>query len=133
MAWRYNLRTKPKTSKYGAHKVVLDGMEFDSKKEAARWKELRALEEAGVISNLQRQVKFVLIPAQREPDTVGARGGVKKGKLIERECSYIADFVYNIPECKTPVVEDAKGMRTTDYIIKRKLMLYVHQIRIREV
>ena len=89
------------------------------------------MQEKGEISNLQRQVKYLLIPAQREPNTIGPRGGIKKGKLLERECSYIADFVYDMNGSK--VVEDTKGMRTTEYIIKRKLMLYVHKIKIKEV
>jgi hypothetical protein len=118
-------------SKYHNKKVVVNGIPFDSKKEAKRFAELSLLEKAGVISDLQRQVKFVLIPAQREPDTVGARGGIKKGKVIEKECSYIADFVYQ--ENGTKVVEDTKGYKTKDYIIKRKLMLYVHGMRIKEV
>ncbi len=71
----------------------------------------------------------MLIPTQREPNIIGTRGGVKKGKLLERECSYIADFVY-IKNGKI-VVEDTKGVRTKEYIIKRKLMLYVHNIRVR--
>ena len=71
----------------------------------------------------------MLIPTQREPNIIGTRGGVKKVKLLERECSYIADFVY-IKNGKI-VVEDTKGVRTKEYIIKRKLMLYVHNIRVR--
>lgn len=89
------------------------------------------LEKAGEISDLKTQVKFQLIPTQREPDTLGKRGGIRQGKMIERECSYIADFVYT--ENGNTVVEDTKGMRTKDYIIKRKLMLWIHGIRIKEV
>ena len=131
--------------KYHSKKVVKDGITFDSIKEYKRYCELLLLEKAGEITNLQRQVKFVLIPAQYEPDIIGSRGGRKKGKLIERECSYIADFVYEkriyrpdafeevySTRLKT-VVEDVKGVRTKDYIIKRKLMLHVHGIRIKEV
>lgn len=124
MAWR-------KTNKYGSKKVEVAGIVFDSKKEARRYQELLLLEKAGAIQDLQMQVKFVLIPAQREPDTIGARGGIRKGKTIEKECAYIADFVYQ--ENGVTVVEDTKGFRTKDYVIKRKLMLYVHGIRIREV
>lgn len=131
--------------KYHSKKVVKDGVTFDSQKEYKRYCELLLLEKAGEITNLQRQVKFVLIPAQYEPDIIGKRGGRKKGKLIERECSYIADFVYEkriyrpdafeevySTRLKT-VVEDVKGVRTKDYIIKRKLMLHIHGIRIKEV
>lgn len=119
------------TNKYNANKTVIDGIVFDSKKEARRYGILKALENAGEISDLQRQVEYVLIPEQREPDTVGSRGGIHKGKLIERKVSYIADFVYK--EEGNLVVEDAKGMRLPDYVIKRKLLLYIHGIRIREV
>ena len=117
--------------KYHNRKVTIDGITFDSKKEASRYCELKLLQQAGEISDLRLQVKYVLIPAQREPDTIGKRGGIKKGKLIERECSYIADFAYQ--ENGKTVVEDTKGMRTKEYIIKRKLMLWVHGIRIKEV
>ena len=117
--------------KYGNKKVEIDGQVFDSRKEARRYQELRLLEKAGAIQNLQMQVKFVLIPAQYEPDIIGKRGGVKRGKLIERECSYIADFQY-IENGKL-IVEDTKGFRTKDYIIKRKLMLHEYGIRIKEI
>ncbi len=117
--------------KYRNVKTTLDGISFDSRKEANRYAELRILEKAGLIQNLQMQVKYVLIPEQREPDTLGARGGVHKGRLIEKECAYIADFVYE--EDGKTVVEDTKGFRTKDYIIKRKLMLKVHGIRIKEI
>ena len=118
-------------NKYRSKKITVGGITFDSKKEARRFQELYFMERAGEITDLQRQVKFVLIPAQREPDTTGKRGGIKKGKLIERECSYVADFVYN--KNGKRVVEDTKGVRTKDYIIKRKLMLLVHGIRINEI
>lgn len=118
-------------NKYCSKKIEVDGMSFDSKKEYRRYQELLMLEKSGAIKNLQRQVKYVLIPAQREPDIIGKRGGRKPGKLIERECAYYADFAYQM-NGKT-IVEDTKGMRTTEYIIKRKLMLYVHGIRITEI
>lgn len=129
--WR-NFRRIP-GNKYQNHKVEIDGHSFDSKKEARRYKELKLLEDAGDISNLQMQVKYVLIPPQREPDTIGKRGGVHKGRLIERECDYFADFVYTDNKTGQTVVEDTKGMRTTEYVIKRKLMLYNHGIRISEI
>lgn len=116
--------------KYNNKKTVVDGEVFDSKKEAQRYGELLLLEKAGAISGLQRQVKFVLIPAQRETDTVGPRGGIKKGRILEKECSYVADFVYY--ENGRMAVEDTKGFKTKEYIIKRKLMLHVHGVHIRE-
>ena len=119
-------------NKYRSRKVRANGQVFDSKKEYRRFCELSLLEKLGKISDLRRQVKFVLIPAQREPDQIGKRGGKIKGKLIERECSYIADFVY-IDTDGSMIVEDTKGVRTKDYIIKRKLMLYVHGLKILEV
>lgn len=118
-------------SKYRSKKITQNGITFDSHKEYRRFCELSLLERAGQITDLERQVKFVLIPAQYEPDTIGVRGGVKRGKLLEREVSYVADFVYT--QDGKQVVEDTKGFRTTDYIIKRKLMLYIHGIKVREV
>lgn len=124
MAWNYN--------KYHNKKTIIDGITFDSKKEAVRYQELKVLESAGVIKDLQRQVKFVLIPAQREPDTVSPSGRKIRGSLIERECSYKADFVYTDSYGRTRV-EDVKGVRTSEYRLKRKLMLYIHNIRIEEI
>ena len=118
-------------TKYHNKKIEIDGKIFDSRKEARRYKELSLLERAGTIQDLQTQVKFILIPTQREADIIGKRGGVHKGKVIEKECAYIADFVYM--ENGKKVVEDTKGFKTKDYIIKRKLMLYVHKIRVKEV
>lgn len=118
-------------NKYRNKKIIVDGEVFDSKKEYRRWKELILLLKAGEISKLQRQVKYVLIPAQREPDIRGPRGGIRPGKLIEREVSYIADFVYT-DKAEQIVVEDCKGLRTKEYIIKRKLMLHEYGIRIKE-
>ena len=109
-------------SKYGNRKVFVDGESFDSLREYRRWAELKLLERAGEIGGLRRQVKFELIPAQYDLGT---------GKLLERAVSYIADFVY-IRDGFT-VVEDTKGCRTKDYIIKRKLLLYRHGHRIQEV
>lgn len=107
-------------SKYHSRKVTRDGITFDSMKECKRYQELALLERAGQISDLQRQVKFELIPSQRV-----------NGKVVERACHYVADFVYI--EDGQKVVEDTKGFKTKDYIIKRKLMLHVHGIEIREV
>lgn len=108
-------------------------MVFDSRKECRRWKELRLLEDEGHISDLQRQVRFELVPVQREPDRRGPKGGVIKGKVNERKVEYIADFVYTDTETGEMVVEDTKGIKTKDFIIKRKLMLYRHGIRVKEV
>lgn len=119
-------------NKYGNGACYVDGIRFDSKREGRRYRELSLLEKAGEIKDLQRQVRYVLIPQQREPDTVGVRGGIKKGKVIEQECAYVADFVYYTSDGLL-VVEDTKGMRTRDYIIKRKLMLHKYGIRIHEI
>lgn len=120
-------------SKYKNRKVNIDGVEFDSMKEYWRFAELKQMQAEGKITDLQRQVKYILLPAQREPDTIGKRGGVKKGKLLEREVAYYADFVYRLADTGMLIVEDTKGMRTTEYIIKRKMMLYFHKIRIKEL
>lgn len=108
-------------SKYGNRKVTRDGMTFDSIEEYRRYCELRLLERAGEVADLRRQVRFELIPSHR----VG-------GKVVERPVTYIADFVYRDKAGNT-VVEDTKGFRTKEYIIKRKLMLYIHGIQVKEV
>lgn len=95
---------------------------YDSKKERRRAMELHLMEQQGMISDLKEQVSFVLIPTQRDAE----------GKLIERPCVYVADFVYKDEDGKT-VVEDVKGYKTPVYCIKRKLMLKVYSIRIKEV
>lgn len=108
--------------KYHNRKVEVDGIRFDSVREASRWKLLRELEDAGEIVGLQRQVKYTLIPSQEV-----------HGKVVEKPCKYIADFVYTDRKTGKTVVEDAKGYRTKDYIIKRKLMLWRFGIQIKEV
>ena len=107
-------------SKYGAVRVrTVDGIEHDSKKEAARWQELNLMLRAKLIEDLQRQVRFELIPKQDG----------------ERACTYIADFVYIDRKTGEKIVEDVKSpaTRTEAYRIKRKLMLLVHGIRIKEI
>lgn len=121
-------------SKYHSKKITVDGETFDSKKEYRRYRELLLMEKAGLISDLQRQVKFLLIPTQYEHFKRYGKNGkeLTPGKrVVEKECSYYADFVYT--ENGRDVVEDTKGVRTPEYIIKRKLMLHIHRIRIREV
>lgn len=103
-------------SKYNNKKIRVDGRLFDSKREAARWQELCLLERGGEITELERQVEYELIPKQDG----------------ERAVKYIADFRYIDHDGKT-VVEDAKGVKTPVYILKRKLMLYMHGIRVVEV
>lgn len=106
--------------KYKAKPVVIDGIRFDSTKEGQRYIYLKAQEKAGKIKNLRLQVPYELIPPQR-----------RNGKSVERAVKYYADFVYT--ENGVEVVEDTKGAKTPDYIIKRKLMLYIHDIKINEV
>lgn len=119
-------------NKYHAKKVKVGDEVFHSKKELRRYEELLLLEKAGQIKNLRREVKYTLIPSQRE--TIWKNGKPRQGKVIEREASYIADFVYE--ENGQTVVEDVKGgyaTKTPVYRLKKKLLLYVHGIRIREV
>lgn len=117
-------------NKYHAQKIIVDGEKFDSKAELRRWQELKLMEASGEISGLKRQVEYLLIPEQREPAE-----GKKKGKLIERKCSYVADFVYGSSE--GVIVEDVKGCRKGAaydlFVVKRKLMLERYGIKIREV
>lgn len=131
--------------KYGNQKTFTsDGIMHDSRKEAIRWQRLLLLQRTGQISDLKRQVEFILIPDQREPSTEVYQKGEKKGlpkegKLIERKCTYIADFVYIDRRTGETVVEDVKGYRDpasagyAKFVIKRKLMLWVHGIQVKEV
>lgn len=91
-----------------------------SKKEDRRSRELMLLQAAGEIRDLKEQVPYELIPSQ-----------YVDGKCVERACKYVADFVYTDREGNL-VVEDTKGFRTPEYVIKRKLMLKVHGIKIKE-
>lgn len=136
MAWAYLPGHGRQPAKYRNEKVrTKDGETYDSRKEFRRAKELELLERAGEISNVRRQVKYILIPAQRGPEEIGPRGGRRPGPLLERECSYVADFVYE--ENGETVVEDVKGYREGQaynvFVIKRKLMLWIHGIRVKEV
>lgn len=108
-------------TKYRSRKAVLDGIVFDSQLEANRYAELKLLERAGEITDLRTQVRYTLIPSQKKPS-----GGT------ERACTYTADFVYKNSSGQE-IVEDTKGMKTQQYIIRRKLMLYVHGIEVKEV
>ena len=117
-------------NKYRNRKVKRDGMVFDSVKEYNRWKKLKWLEEIGEIYDLRRQVKYVLIPTQYS-DTELTKSG--RPKVVEREVTYIADFVYKDAEYGVEIVEDVKGVKTQEYILKRKMMLYLKGIRIMEV
>ena len=127
-----------RTNKLNAMKT--DG--YASKREADRAAELRWLEQAGKIRDLKEQVKFVLIPAKwEEIPRIGKRGKPIKPKrvCIERGLSYWADFVYIDCETGKTVVEDAKGYKSTSaatyklFVHKRKLMLEIYGIRVKEV
>ena len=102
-------------NKYHARKVEYDGKLFDSAFERDRYIHLKGLEDLGIIKNLREQVKYEIIPKQDG----------------ERAAHYIADFVYESDGLT--IVEDTKGYRTQDYILKRKLMLWVHGIKVQEV
>lgn len=130
-------------NKFHAKKVKdpVTGYVFDSKKESIRWCELRIMESAGRITNLRRQVTFELIPTQREECTELYKAGPQKGlpkpgAVIEQSTRYVADFVYCDAFGNT-VVEDTKGYKKGAaydlFVIKRKLMLWVHGIKVREI
>ena len=118
-------------SKYGNQKITIDNITFDSTGEGLRYKELKLLEKTGQITDLQLQKKFIIVPEIREPDTVGPRDGVKKGKLIQSAAYYIADFVYYDKNGEL-IVEDFKGFKTDLYKLKKKLMKYIYDIDIKE-
>lgn len=126
--------------KYGNRKAVVDGIEFESQKEAQRYWELKLMQRAGVISDLQLQREFELIPAQYEAVPRYGKTGkrLKDGqRCIEKSCVYKADFCYM--KDGRLVVEDVKGYSDpksagyAKFAIKRKLMLWRHGIRIIEV
>lgn len=110
-------------NKYRNKKTEVDGILFDSKREAERWCELKLMERAGLITDLFRQFPIKLIPAQKD----------ENGKVIERAVGYVADFVYTNKETGKTIYEDVKGVRTKEYLLKRKMCLYFHGIRIKEV
>lgn len=111
-------------NKYSARKCYLDGMLFDSQAEKERYCHLRLLEKAGEIHDLEHHPKFTLIPEQRDA----------YGKLLEKPVEYEADFMY-LDDEGVVHVEDVKGMQDPpkEYVIKRKLMLYKHGIKIHEM
>ena len=137
--------------KYNNSKVVVDGITFDSRREAKRYRELSLLLRAGEIRNLELQKRFELVPAQFVSyERYGKRGQrLKDGqRCVELGVTYVADFAYEkrfyvgqggthdpigMREVWRPVVEDTKGVRTEAYIIKRKLMRHVHGICIVEI
>lgn len=106
-------------SKYHSTPVEVNGIRFDSKREAARYKELLLLQRGHVITDLKRQVPYLLIPAQ-----------YRDGKCKERSCTYVADFTYRYDG--KLVVEDCKGLKTDVYRIKKKLMLWLYEIEVLE-
>ena len=109
------------------HAEKMDG--YDSKKEAKRAAELRLMEQAGEISDLHEQVRYELLPPFRD----------ENGKVIERDVSYVADFVYTVTATGERVVEDVKGYRNPSsapyrvFVLKRKMMLHRYGIRVKEV
>lgn len=105
-----------KESKYHNKKVTVDGMTFDSTKEYSRWCELKLMERAGEITGLVRQQKIELIP---------------KTKLY-RACYYVCDFIYFDKRENKTIYEDVKGVRTKEYLLKRKLLYWRHGIEINE-
>lgn len=124
---------KPRYNKYHARKVG----KYASQKEADRAAELKIMERAGIISGLKEQVPFVLSETKRG-ESPGiykkgpSKGLPKPGPVIEKACYYVADFTYYDKQKGKFVVEDCKGYRTAEYIVKRKWMLDKHKIRIYE-
>lgn len=120
-------------NKYHAKKVSICGIEFDSKKEGMRWLLLKDMERTGEISDLRRQVPFELLPAIYRDFTVHLKTKDKvERKLVQRAVHYVADFVYLDKEGKQ-IVEDTKGLRLPDYILKKKMMLALLGIEISEI
>ena len=119
-------------NKYHAKKVTICGIEFDSKKEGMRWLLLKDMERTGEITDLQRQVPFELLPAIYRDEVVHLKTKDKvERRLVQRAVHYVADFVYN--KDGKQVVEDTKGLRLPDYILKKKMMLALKGIEISEI
>ena len=106
-------------SKYGNKRVTVDGIRFDSIREANRWQELKLMERAGAVRDLQRQVSFELIPSQRV-----------NGRQL-KPIQYIADFSY-LDERGNRVIEDSKGVQTPVYRIKKRMLLWLYGIEVLE-
>lgn len=119
-----------KQNKYHAHRVTVNGEQFDSQAEAERYAELKLLERVGKISELKRQVQYQLIPAMQLDEPRRYKDG--HTRYMESAVIYKADFVYKDENGKT-VVEDVKGFVTDTYVLKRKLMKYIYGIEVREV
>ena len=120
-------------SKYGNKKATYNGMTFDSKKEMYRYIRLKSMQEEGLISDLRMQVPYEIIPAVYEEETVQMKTKVKTvTKCVQRAVHYLADFVYKDKD-GNEVVEDAKGMRTEKYLLKKKMMRAFLGISIKEV
>lgn len=120
-------------NKYHAKKVNICGIEFDSKKEGMRWLLLKDMERTGEISDLRRQVPFELLPAIYRDEVVHLKTKDKvERRLVQRAVHYVADFVYTDKEGKRHV-EDTKGLRLPDYILKKKMMLALKGIEIKEI
>lgn len=125
MSWR-------RGNKYHAKSVVIDGIKFPSGKEGERFLYLRELEKRGEITNLRRQVRFELLPAAYKDVVKHLK---TKDKVVRRlflnPVSYVADFVYE--KDGQTVVEDTKGYKTKEYIIKKKMMYALKGIEIQEI
>ena len=119
-------------SKYRAKKVVVDGITFDSKKEGMYYLKLKEMEKKGEISNLRLQVPYELLPALYHDEVVHLKTKDKVvRKLVQRAVHYVADFVYEKDEKE--VVVDTKGMRLSDYKLKKKMMRALLGIEIIEI
>lgn len=128
-------------NKFNNRKIVFQGETYDSQLELSRFIFLSNREKEGEITNLRRQVEYLLIPAQYGTEIKHLKTKDKEVRvLLERSCSYVADFVYE-RNGKT-IVEDCKGedkpyrgrtfsTQTADFKIKKKLMLWVHQIQVK--
>lgn len=111
-----------KPAKYSNKKVEIDGVKFDSKAEAKRWGELQLQVRAGLICDLERQVRYELAPSVKFPGDARAKPAL----------TYWADFRYCIRETGQVIVEDTKGVATEAYRIKKHLMMSVHGIAVKD-
>lgn len=121
-------------NKFGNHKVTIDGIRFDSRKEARFYLFLKEAEKKGEISDLRLQVPYELIPAIYEDQVIHLKTKDKTvTKCVQKAVHYVADFVYRETETGNEAVVDTKGFRTPEYKLKKKMMRAFKGIDIIEV
>ncbi len=120
-------------NKYHNKRTVVDGRCFDSKKEALRYLVLKDKLGRGEIENLRLQVPYELLPALYEERVVHLKTKDKVvRKCVQRPVTYVADFVYRDRKTDNEIIEDVKGRKVKEYILKKKMMLAILGLTVTE-